>query len=285
MYSFLTVKLKRKKLKHGLTLCLMFNSAFLMAQVNRLPANYIPNDDLEVKPVDNEISLYKKYVQEDESADVVTARNQLKIWNDNQAFADQYGMDSSMAGQYYVPSSQEKWKYFNDRYLKYMRRRGEQPLQQMPKTWYDEFRASNEVDTIDEMENRFKSTQGKAQGSESSNGLPEPIKAKEVSVWKKTTFVFQPRVERGLVYLGMKSPIANARAWVGVNGKTEVNVERSFDTIGMRTMVNYYTDTGNYFTSLDKRITDNIYARITSDKDIRYTKTNDAIMLQYAKSF
>ena len=59
-----------------------------MAYLNRAPASYIPDDDVIVKPIDNELSFYQQYVASDASDDVVKSRNQLKVWNDNQQFAD-----------------------------------------------------------------------------------------------------------------------------------------------------------------------------------------------------
>ncbi len=106
--------------------------------ISREPASYIPDDDVIVKPVDNELSFYQQYVASDNSQDVVASRNQLKVWNDNQIFSDQYGMDSNLAGSpYFVPTQEEKWEYFKSRYMRYLRSRGEQPLKDMPKNWYN----------------------------------------------------------------------------------------------------------------------------------------------------
>lgn len=257
-------------------------------RADRKPASYIPDDDVIVKPVDNELSFYQQYVASDESSTVIQSRNQLKIWNDNQAFADQYGMDSTLAGSaYFVPTPEEKWEYFKDKYMRYLRRRGEQPFKDMPKTWYQEYRASNEVDTIDEMEARFKSSNKKATGNQKKI-LPSSLQAKEVNIWKKTRFIFQPRVDQGLVIVGIKSPIAYARAWVGVNGETEFNVQQSIDSIGFRLMFNYFAHTGRYFTSVDQRLMENVYARYTSQKLPQPDGTayqDDTLMLLYAKSF
>lgn len=250
---------------------------------NRLPASYIPDDDLIVKPINNELSFYQQYVASDNSTDVVNSRNQLKVWNDNQVFSDHYGMDSSLVGgTYYVPSSEEKLEYFKSKYMRYLRSKGERPLKDMPKTWYQEYRASNEVDTIDEMEARFKKSSGK-KGSRSM--LPPSFQEKEVSLWKENKFIFQPRVDQGLVIVGIKGPIAYARAWVGVNGKTEINVQKNIDSVGFRAMYNYETDTGTYFTSLDQRLVENVYARATSQKDKEKNINDNTLMLLYAKQF
>lgn len=259
------------------------------AYVQREPASYIPDDDVIVKPVDNEISFYQRYVATDNSEDVVRSRNQLKVWNDNQIFAEQYGMDSSLAGSpFYVPTQQEKLEYFKNKYMRYLRSRGEQPLRDMPKNWYNQYRATNEVDTIDELEGRFKSTHFK---SHTGKTLPGGLQQKEINVWKKTTFIFQPRVDQGLVIVGLKNPFAYARAWVGVNGKTEFNVQKNIDEIGFRLMWNYTANTGKYFTSIDQRIVENVYARVTLQKNPQVAPGTDAIkednsiMLLYAKQF
>lgn len=257
--------------------------------VERKPASYIPDDDVIVKPIDNELSFYQQYVESDKSEDVLKSRNQLKIWNDNQAFADQYGMDSTLAGSaFFVPTAEEKWEYFKEKYMRYLRRRGEQPIKDMPKTWYQEYRASNEVDTIDQMEARFKESNGQSTGANKTI-LPESLQAKEVSIWKKTKFIFQPRLDQGLVIVGFRSPVANVRAWVGVNGETEINLQRSVDSIGLRVMFNYFAHSGKYFTSVDQRLMENIYARYTSNKDPQHAVgtpyQDDTLMLLYAKSF
>ena len=265
----------------------IFCVATAQGQVVREPASYVPDDDVIVKPVDNQLSFYQRYVESDNSANVVQTRNQLKTWNDNQAFADQYGMDSTLSGSsYFVPSSDVKWEYFKTKYMRYLRSNAEQPIKDMPKNWYQDYRASNEVDTIDELETRFKST---SKTTTTGNALPEALQAKEVSVWKKTRFIFQPRVDQGLVIVGFKTPFAYARAWTGINGKTEFNIQQTYDSIGLRMMFNYYTDTGRYFTSLDQRLMENVYLRLTSNKNPAHVPgtpyQDDTGMLLYAKSF
>ena len=249
---------------------------------NRMPASYIPDDDVIVRPVDNELSFYQQYVASDKSADVALSRNQIKIWNDNQIFADQYGLDSSLTGSaYFVPSADEKFEYFKSKYMRYLRGKGEAPVKEAPKTWYQEYRASNEVDTIDEMEGRFRSNNGQA----SSDKLPESLQPKEVSIWKKTRFIFQPRLDQGLVVIGFRSPVAYVRAWVGVNGQAEFNVQHKIDSIGFRAMFNYYAETGKYFTSVDQDLGHGFAARLTMNKDPETQIKDDTLMLLYAKQF
>jgi hypothetical protein len=271
----------------GLSLGLLCTGVCLAQAPKRMPASYIPDDDVIIKPEANEISFYQQHVASDKSDDVVKARNQLKVWNDNQVFASQYGMNTNMAGsQYFVPDEDAKWQYFKDKYLRYLRRKGEAPLKDMPKNWYQDYRASNEIDTIDEMEARFKKT-----STTTTRGtlLPKSLQEKEVSVWKNTKFVFQPRLDQGLVIVGLRAKKTDARAWVGVNGQTEVNIQHRIDSIGFRVMFNYYAHTGKYFTSVDQRLMENVYARYTASKKPEnegVSEVNDnTLMLLYAKSF
>lgn len=293
MFNFWTHSRNHQGFRQLITVSLLMITGVVQGQVTpanfvmREPASYIPDDDVIVKPIDNELSFYQQYVASDNSNEVVISRNQLKVWNENQQFADQYGMDSSLTGSsFFVPTPEEKFEYFKDRYMRYLRRRGEQPIKDMPKTWYQDYRASNEIDTIDEMESRFKKTTKK---TTTDKALPEAFQQKEISLWKKTKFIFQPRVDQGLVIVGIRGPIAFARAWVGVNGQTEINIQKQIDSIGFRVMFNYYTDTGRYFTSADQRITDNVYARVTSQKNPEGTdaaaRQDNTLMLLYAKQF
>jgi len=249
---------------------------------SRAPASYTPDDDVIAKPVENELSFYQQYVQSDQSEDVIRSRNQLKIWHDNQIYAQQWGLQNDAVGStFYVPTSKEKFEYFKQRYMRYLRGRSEQPFKDIPKEMYQQYRASNEIDTIDEMEARFREENKDSRGSH----LPTSFQAQEVSLWKKTKFIFQPRVDQGLVILGFKSPIAYARAWVGVNGKTELNVQQTYDSVGIRMMMNYEAKTGEYFSSVDKKITDTITTRYINQNRPQEKLKDQSLMLLYVNQF
>ncbi len=283
MYKFWSLFTNQLSFRQLSLLGLMVSS-MSFAEANRIPASYIPDDDVIVKPEQNEISFYQQYVASDESTDVVKLRNQLKVWNDNQIFAEQHGMNTTLAGSpYFVPTEEEKFEYFKDKYLRYLRRKGEQPFKEMPKNWYQEYRASNEVDTIDEMEARFKNTT--SSNTSGSTLLPKSLQVREVSLWKKTKFTFQPRVDQGLAIVGFSAPLIHARAWVGINGQTEINLQHRVDSVGFRVMFNYFAHSGKYFTSVDQRIVENIYARYTASKDPLTEVKDDTLMLLYAKQF
>ena len=70
-----------------------------------------------------------------------------------------------------------------------------------------------------------------------------------------------------------------------MNGETEINIQKNIDSIGFRMMFNYYAHTGKYFTSIDQRLMENIYARVISQKDPTQFFQDETLMLLYAKQF
>ncbi len=291
MTIILTVFQKCRKLRQCLPALVILSSLPCQAQLlSRAPASYTPDEDVIVRPIENEITLYDRFVKADKNDQIREYRNQLAIWNNNQLFAEQYKMDSTLQGSaYFVPTPDEKWEYFKSNYMRYLRRKGEQPLKDQPKEWYREWRASDEIDSIDRLDSAFSATEKKTL---TGKDLPDALKAKEMSVWKQTKFIFQPRLDQGLVIVGFKGPIAYVRAWVNINGETEVNAQKEFQSIGLRLMANYYTDSGQYLSVVDQRITDHLSLRITAtkNKDLEenadIARANDeTVMLLYNKAF
>lgn len=286
MTNYWTITCNYLKFKHlvgGATLLAVCAAWGESGLAKRAPANYLPDDDVIVRPINNEVGFYQRYVAQDKSIEVIQSRNQIQIWQNNQAFAEQYGYDSTGTGSaYYVPTAEEKWEYFKDRYMRYLKRQGEQPFKDMPKDWYADFRESQRVDTIDELEAGFKRTQKK---SHTGKVLPKEFQAKEVSFWKENKFVFQPRLDQGLVIVGLRGKFIDARAWVGVNGKTEINIKKEIEEIGFRAMFNYELDNGEYFTSIDQTITEHLKARFIASKKPDRKEKDEQIMLLYARTF
>ncbi len=271
----------------GFFACL-FITCGTFAAPSRVPASYIPDDDVIVKPINNEISFYQRFVLSDNSNDVVSSRNQIKVWNDNQIFAQQNGLDSNLVGSaFFVPTQAVKLDYFQSKYMRYLRGKGEESLRGIPQGWYQQFRASNEVDTIDEMEARFKDSNKGSRGS----FLPKALQESEVKVFKNVRMIYQARLDQGLAIVGFKTPFAYARAFLGVNGKSEFIVQQTYDSIGMRVLYDHYIDQGMYFTSVDKRIVGDVYFRVTVNKDPKRVKVNtksgedNTFMMLYAKAF
>ncbi|MBY0516434.1 MAG: hypothetical protein K2P81_05970 [Bacteriovoracaceae bacterium] len=233
----------------------------------RKPANYVPNDDVIVLPIEAKMTFYEKNILNDKNwSDKSLVQRQIKIWQENELMAQRYGLDSTSIGSlYYVPTNDEKFQYLRRSYFRYLQKKGEDPFQRQGQQIINNWTANDEVNSIDEMEAAFRSTRERDGVGRS---LPQAFREKQIAKTKKFKFHFQPRVEQGLIILRMEGPIVDARAWVGVNGQAEINVERSFDATGTRFFVNYYAQQGRYLTNVDQTLfVTGLRARFTSTKD------------------
>lgn len=229
---------------------------------SRAPANYVPNDDVIVVPVDAEVSFYEKHVLDDKNwSDKSQVQRQIRIWQENELMAQQYRMDTQ-SGAYYVPTSQEKWIWFQKNYMRYLQKKGEKPLQETSQAQWREWTANDEVNSIDEMEAAFKATNKRGA---TGKPLPGIFREKQAKV-QKFRFQVQPRVEQGLMIIKASGGyVGELRAWVGVSGRAEVNYQKSFST-GTRIMWNYYALTGQYLSALDQNLGNGFSVRGTSSR-------------------
>lgn len=253
----------------------------------RKPANYVPNDDVIAVPVDAEVSFYEKHV-----ADKVNnipnkpgVQQQIRIWQENELMAQQYGLNTQ-SGAYYVPTSEEKFRWFQNSYMRYLKSAGEDPLKQIPGQTWRSWTANDEVNSIDQMEAVFKASTKRSPVT--GRELPQPLQQQEAKA-KKFKINFQPRIEQGLIIVSTTNAWFDARAWVAANGNSEFNIQRTFTSTNTRIFYNYYFLTGRYLASIDQPIGWGLSARMTSS----WTPTlnnpnverNHTAQLNYSVSF
>jgi hypothetical protein len=179
--------------------------------------------------------------------------------------ADAHGVDSNSIGSYYyVPQPKDQWQYISRSYFRYLRKKGEDPLKDGSRDIMRSWNSDKEVNSIDEMEATFRKTTNR---SSIGQDLPGALREKEVGKTQRMRFYFQPRLEQGLLIFRVTSAIIDGRAWVGVNGESEFNLERRFTSTGTRIMWNYFTNNGQYLTALDQRLGGGFSARYTNSKN------------------
>ena len=235
--------------------------------IGREPANYVPNDDVIVVPVDAEMSFYEKHVLNDKVfSGKSQVQQQVKIWQENELMAQQYGLDTQSVGSlYYVPTNDEQFKVVQRSYFRYLQKKSEDPFKEEGQSIVRDWTANDEVNSIDEMEAAFRAT---ARRDGIGRPLPKAFQQRQVAKTKKFRFNFQPRIEQGLIILRMEGPIVDVRAWVGANGETEVNAERKFEATGTRFFVNYFAHEGRYLSVMDQDLLyPGLRARFTSTWD------------------
>ncbi len=238
----------------------------------RTPANYVPNDDVIVVPVNAEMSFYERHFLYDAKfSERSQIQQRIKLWQENELMAQRHGVDTqSSSSPYYIPDSEDKMKWMQRSYFRYLQKKGEDPFKREGQEMIREWTADDEVDSIDEMEANFRS--GAKKDSTTRSLLDRPLikafRERQVAKTKKFNFNFQPRVEQGLIILGMTGPIFDARAWVAANGEPEVKAERKIASTGTRFMVNYFAHSGRYLSSVDQSLMyPGLKARFTSTWD------------------
>lgn len=256
MTKFLTYLKDRLSLRHTLgALALLLSFSLdkpLMAQALRAPASYVPDDDVIVVPVEAKISFYEKYFLRDEKwSQKSLVQQQIRIWQENENMAQRYGMDTqSIGSQYYVPDNDEKFRYIQRSYFRFLQKNGQAPFVERGREitqGFMEWNANDEVNSIDEMEATFRQSNLNAR----SANLPQVLRENQIGKTKRTRFSFQPRPEQAMMIIRVTGPYVEGRAWIGAN-RAEFNLQRTFDSTGTRVMMNYYADEGRYLAVIDQ---------------------------------
>ena len=243
--------------------CLSFRQAPLLALIffshsmdlhrssGRKPAHYVPNDDVIVVPVEAKIGFYEKHILNDKAwSEKSLVQQQIRIWQENEQMAQRYGMDTdSIGSQYYVPLNDEKFRYIQRSYFRFISRQGSSQLQETGRSTIRQWTASDEISTIDEMDAAFRNSNSNARASQ----RPSFLREENFAHTKRTKFRYQLRPEQAMVIIRMESPWVEGRAWISPTG-AEFNLQRHFESSGTRVMVNYFTDEGRYLAVADQSL-------------------------------
>ncbi len=283
MHRFWSILISRQAFRQFslLALALFSHSLDLHSASGRKPAHYVPNDDVIVVPVEAKIGFYEKHILNDKTwSEKSLVQQQIRLWQENEVMAQRYGMDTeSIGSQYYVPTNDEKFRYIQRSYFRFISRRGSQELQESSRSTFRQWTASDEISTIDEMEAAFRNSNSAARAAQ----RPSALREESFAHTKSTKFRYQLRPEQAMFIIRMESPWLEARAWVSPSG-AEFNLQRSFEASGTRLMMNYFTDEGRYLAVADQSLgIDGLMARATSTRQastVAPTQSNTGTQLQ-----
>lgn len=232
--------------------------------LGRKPAHYVPNDDVIVVPVEAKMGFYEKNILNDQTwSEKSLVQQQIRLWQENEVMAQRYGLDTeSIGSQYYVPLNDEKFRYIQRSYFRFISRKGTQELQATGRATLRQWTASDEISTIDEMDAAFRNSNSGARASQ----RPSLLREENFAQTKRTKFRYQLRPEQAMVIIRVESPWFEGRAWVTPRG-AELNLQRYFDSTGTRLMVNYFTDESRYLAVADQPLgIDGLMARATATR-------------------
>ncbi|GAB4014308.1 MAG: hypothetical protein Fur0010_12260 [Bdellovibrio sp.] len=203
---------------------------------DRTPSNFIPNDEVWGSPVESKNFVQKIFVETNEG-NLSRVREQFNEWEKTEEYARLWNLDST--GLYVVPDTTQKKAYFNRQLLKYADKR-----------------ISGEVKNAEEGSTMH--AIGQAQQALRPNA--------EAALSPSVKLKFKAKVLEGKAYLIVDNPFVDAQAQINAKGEASMNVKRSFASLGVNTEIDYQVTTETWVAKVDKSITSNLTARVSSSQ-------------------
>ena len=267
----------------GLGLFFSFKSN---AQISRGPANFVPDDDKILVPMVIERNFVDEF-HEKHKNDFKDAKQKIRHWAAQEEYAEAYGFKGS--GVVDLPTAEEKQKFFERNYLRFITKDVERSANKTAQDWYENWNTDDELAAIEAQEQQ----EVFLLKAKKEAGQDHDLK-KEVKVGKsKIRLDVQPRLEIGMVKIRFKSPYLNARAWIGINGNQELQMKRYFRATKTNAEINYFIEQKRVLASVDQRLAKHLSLRLTHDKieadGIRNlegkTFENNVIQLRFGMGF
>ncbi len=259
------------------------------AQINRTPANFVPDDDLIIVPIVIEENVIDKF-NEKHAVKFRGARDTLRFWIAQEAYSEAYGLEGR--GIVAAPTEREKKRFLQRNYLRFLSKDIERSTNNGVKNALNRWTANDEIDALEAIEEQEKILI-RAEGSGSTLNNLKSTKTVKIGKKSRIKIGFQPRVEIGMLKFTLKSDFIKLRAWVGINGNQEFNIERKIKSTGTRAFLNYKIDETRLLMAIDQRIGSYTRLRITHQKDVEGfsqitqvgTLEDNAIQLRFSKAF
>jgi len=241
-----------------LALCLAYapklmaksQSPFPEDEPSRNPANYVPDDEVEVIPIRQTIWVEKVLVDDDAGV-LESVRNQINDWQERENYVSQW--DVEPIGQYRLTDETGKRKYLGNKLIKYLDKR-----------------LAGEVRHAEE--GSYFKTVGEVQKALRPNA--------EASVSRNIKIKFKARALQGKAYMIVDNPYVDAQTSVSLSGNVHMTVKKDLKDLGIQTQLQYEVNKGEYVAQFDKPITRTVSARVSSrqkDRNMAFSDASDQI--------
>jgi len=230
------------------------------SEVGRQPANFVPDDDLIVVPMVIEKNVLEKFNEKHQER-FYGARKQLEYWLSQEQYAEDYGLEDS--GFVILPTPEEKERFFRRNYLRFISKDVERSTNRNLQNTLERWTADDEIDAIEAVEQHEKVLiYAKKKRGKEDKKIVKSVKVGE----DKIKFGFQARPEIGMAKFTLESNYFYARAWVGINGNQELNIERTINMTNTKLMGNYFIDESRILVAVDQPIVRHWSFRFTHSK-------------------
>lgn len=205
-------------------------------KIGRAPANFIPDTEIEPVPIQNRIWLQNLLI-EDNHGVLASIRANISSWEQTEEYAKNWNIEST--GLYKTPDLDRKKAFLQKTLLKYFDKR-----------LAGEIKNSEEGSTLH--------TVGQVHQTLRPNT--------EVGISKKVKVKFKARVLQGKAIARVDNPWVDTHATVKLTGEVNVQMRKELKDIGVTAGINYNANEGRYLAHVDKKLTDQITARVSSNQ-------------------
>ncbi len=163
----------------------------------------------------------------------------IKDWTQQREFGERWNLEST--GLYENPTKEQRDWFFKEELLRYFRKEAGRPLKEEGrevrydlKNWWNEFRSSGDIDSV-------QSEVVWLEASEKSREQNSGQAAHTIATSSKQKIKVKVRLRpfRGIANLQFENPYVEANAVVGVNGRADIHLGKTFDKLKMRSTLNF----------------------------------------------
>ncbi|WP_417335353.1 hypothetical protein [Halobacteriovorax marinus] len=222
---------------------------------SRGPSNFVPDVEASDRP-NNVVLWYENILVEDTAGVMKMMRNTYQSWEQTEEYARNWNMTST--GLYEIKDQEDRQKYFNKYILKYLDKR-----------LSGEIKEAEEGSTLHRV--------GKVQKA------LKPQTRVEVS--KNLKFKFKARVLQGKALMFVENPWVNNETSVKLDGRVNININKDIAALGLKANFDYNVNKNEYEARLDKPLTEEITARISTAKKREIASSGETLELFFSKPF
>ena len=227
--------------------------------VGRSPANFIPDDDMEITPFEQTLWI-DSAMKEDDAGVLRSMKDEVVKWQDKREYAHNWNLEST--GLYFYPEHAERTRYVEKNLLSYFDKR-----------------LSGEVKNADKGSALY--NVGQAQKALKPSA--------EVGVFSKVKLKFKAQIILRQARLHVENPWVQYYIFSNLNGDLRMHMQKEFNTFGMYANLDYDVDDKYWEASVSKKIYENIYGTVLSHQtphQMLLSKRADKIVeINYFRSF
>jgi hypothetical protein len=222
---------------------------------SRSPASYVPRDDIEAVPV--EVRGWTEDLLVEDSAGVLSRiGSTFADWNQRREYARLWNLEST--GYHGTPDEQYRESYLKKQFLRYLDKRVTGGIK------------------------RSSRDSGLYQIARVQNALRPNT---EASISKNIKLKFRAKVLRGRVTMKVENPWVDYSTNFTVSGEIDMWLRKKIEVIDVTASFNYRPLENMFVAEIERPLSENILARLSSRQPASGEKINNSLHLMYNKGF